>query len=52
MAELSTISRGVGYGALSTISRGYLTDGETPDPGSDELGGWFRRITLSLQIRL
>jgi hypothetical protein len=52
MGGLPTIGRGVGYGPLATISRGYLTDGTIPEPDPDQLGGWFRRIVLSLQIRL
>lgn len=52
MGGLRTISRGTGYGSLSTISRGYLDGDETPpvDPG---LGlSLFRTIKLSLQVWL
>jgi hypothetical protein len=52
MPGLPTISRGISYGPLSTISRGYLVDGDTPEPEPGDLGGWFCRIVLSLELKL
>lgn len=49
MVGLRTISRGIGYGPLSTISRGYLEDVFNPiDPG----GGGILLIRLRLSLRL
>lgn len=51
MPGLATISRGVGYGGLATITRGYVVESETPvEPGFGN-SLWIRlRLSLRLQL--
>ena len=50
MGGLRTISEGIGYGALSTLSQGFLGDDVDPvDPGAD---GAILLIRLRLSLRL
>ena len=50
MPGLKTIRRGIGYGPLSTISRGYLEGDVDPvDPGA---GGGNLLIRMRLSLRL
>lgn len=52
MPGLKTIRRGIGYGPLSTISRGYLGDDVDPDDPGSSAGILLIRLRLSLRLLL